>query len=1472
MSFNQSRSDKNKTQYRKTGRTASSNQQHRGYSPSYPKGTGAGGPGPSISSNRSYKKNNNNAQGGQSRASVTTVNTQDSGIAFAQRGVVQNGAHAQPQLHGGSDAPVARTASRTAEASASQRSSRTVPKAPTSQSASMISDTRTPPTPAKPPGDASKGFAFQFGSINRGFMNWMQIPARTSSAPPNLDEQKRDQARHDSFRAVPSVPVPTVPKQQLPRKDSASIDQPNAAEVHMVPRVKKDVQVSHAPPPSQTQTPSAHPMAGMSMPMPFHQPQVPVQFSGPNQQIQSQSMSASSIQMPMPMQLPIGSTQVQQPVFVPGLQPHTMQPQGIMHQGQNMTFTPQMGPQIPQMGNLGISMASQYPQQQGRKFGDPRKTPVKITHPDTHEELRLDKRTDSGGMDASLSRSDSKGGSEVFFSKSSKLEQHSAFVQTTKLSGITSRTETEGTCGENIGGGGGNIENIGRGGDSLTVSDFRDKPELSRTKSTISKGKKKRKEIRKKRKEFLPKADAAGVTSDLYGAYKNPEEKKGIENTESITTSIISKQVATDAPQQVAVGREKDAPVKAEPDDWEDAADISTPKLETSDTGEQGRGVDDSDKDGHEHGVKKYSRDFLLKFSNQFAELAEDFDIMSLIAEILNASVNAAPATASVEKKVSTETEGTCEENIGGGGDSLTVSDFRDKPELSRTKSTISKGKKKRKEILSKADTAGVTSDLHGAYKNPEEKKGIENTESIMTSIISKQVATDAPQQVAVGREKDAPVKAQPEDWEDAADISTPKLETSDTGEQVRGVDDSDKDGHEHGVKKYSRDFLLKFSNQFTELAEGFDIMSLIAEILNASVNAAPATASGEKQISTETEGTCEENIGGGGGSLTVSDFRDKPELSRTKSTISKGKKKRKEILSKADTAGVTSDLHGAYKNPEEKKGIENTESIMTSIISKQVATDAPQQVAVGREKDAPVKAEPDDWEDAADISTPKLETSDTGEQVRGVDDSDKDGHEHGVKKYSRDFLLKFSNQFTELAEGFDIMSLIAEILNASVNAAPATASVEKQISTETEGTCEENIGGGGDSLTVSDFRDKPELSRTKSTISKGKKKRKEILKKRKEILSKADAAGVISAPATAYVEKQVSNLLSSSSVAPTEESVPVVTTTEPEELLTGKKEGGMQRNNSDANRWQRDTNFQPKGLMASPHAPLQVMHKADRKYEMGKMFDKALMEPTFCEMIANFCCSYALVLPDFSEENEKITFKRLLLNKCQEEFERGGREQEETNKADEEGQVKQSEEEREEKRIKARRRRQQTPVEQDIEALCKLMSTIGEMIDHPKAKEYMDAYFERMKSLSNNMKLSSSVRDAAQERQAQSSRLVCGPGINPSARRGPPSPRGSTMFSSPNVRSFDRTLPTSPPTRAYGAGLTQNVPSENVLTEDRLRDMSLAAIREFYSSMHLSDVIILCVLKKSAYDLLNVIVRSILERKVGHVCSVPGE
>lgn len=54
-------------------------------------------------------------------------------------------------------------------------------------------------------------------------------------------------------------------------------------------------------------------------------------------------------------------------------------------------------------------------------------------------------------------------------------------------------------------------------------------------------------------------------------------------------------------------------------------------------------------------------------------------------------------------------------------------------------------------------------------------------------------------------------------------------------------------------------------------------------------------------------------------------------------------------------------------------------------------------------------------------------------------------------------------------------------------------------------------------------------------------------------------------------------------------------------------------------------------------------------------MFDKALAEPTFCEIYATLCHDLK-ALPEFdapegSEDTKKITFRRSLVNKCQEEF-----------------------------------------------------------------------------------------------------------------------------------------------------------------------------------------------------------------------------
>ena len=52
-----------------------------------------------------------------------------------------------------------------------------------------------------------------------------------------------------------------------------------------------------------------------------------------------------------------------------------------------------------------------------------------------------------------------------------------------------------------------------------------------------------------------------------------------------------------------------------------------------------------------------------------------------------------------------------------------------------------------------------------------------------------------------------------------------------------------------------------------------------------------------------------------------------------------------------------------------------------------------------------------------------------------------------------------------------------------------------------------------------------------------------------------------------------------------------------------------------------------------------------------------------------------------------------------------------------------------------------QHPEEENFEALLKLMSTIDHMIDHSKAKEHIDAYFDRMTKMSNNQGLPSRLR-----------------------------------------------------------------------------------------------------------------------------------
>ncbi|GMH22358.1 hypothetical protein Nepgr_024201 [Nepenthes gracilis] len=225
MSLKQSRSDKNDSQYRKFGGGPSGrSSQQSAFSGRGGKGSGGGGTtatplanyrSSSLSANRSFKKANN-AQGGHSRTSVGSDSTSKSNAVSAAR-AVQNGMHGLPLLHGTYDAQVPAAVSTHTDTS-TQKSTQPIPRAPYSQAVAMNADSIAPTTPAKAPGEAARGFPVQFGSISPGFMNGMQIPARTSSAPPNLDEEKHNQAQHDSLKSVPVVPIPSFTKSQLPKR------------------------------------------------------------------------------------------------------------------------------------------------------------------------------------------------------------------------------------------------------------------------------------------------------------------------------------------------------------------------------------------------------------------------------------------------------------------------------------------------------------------------------------------------------------------------------------------------------------------------------------------------------------------------------------------------------------------------------------------------------------------------------------------------------------------------------------------------------------------------------------------------------------------------------------------------------------------------------------------------------------------------------------------------------------------------------------------------------------------------------------------------------------------------------------------------------------------------------------------------------------------------------------------------------
>ncbi|XP_027876176.1 eukaryotic translation initiation factor 4 gamma 1a isoform X5 [Xiphophorus couchianus] len=181
-------------------------------------------------------------------------------------------------------------------------------------------------------------------------------------------------------------------------------------------------------------------------------------------------------------------------------------------------------------------------------------------------------------------------------------------------------------------------------------------------------------------------------------------------------------------------------------------------------------------------------------------------------------------------------------------------------------------------------------------------------------------------------------------------------------------------------------------------------------------------------------------------------------------------------------------------------------------------------------------------------------------------------------------------------------------------------------------------------------------------------------------------------------------------------------------------------------------------------------------------IFEKAISEPNFSVAYANMCrCLIGLKVPAPDKPGNFVNFRKLLLNRCQKEFEKDQDDDEIFEKKQKEMEASKNDEERERLRVEleesrdiARRRslgnikfigelfklKMLTEAimhdcvvkllknhdEESLECLCRLLSTIGKDLDFEKAKPRMDQYFNQMDKIIKERKTSSRIRFMLQD------------------------------------------------------------------------------------------------------------------------------
>uniref|UniRef100_A0AAQ4PTP9 Eukaryotic translation initiation factor 4 gamma, 1a n=1 Tax=Gasterosteus aculeatus aculeatus TaxID=481459 RepID=A0AAQ4PTP9_GASAC len=181
-------------------------------------------------------------------------------------------------------------------------------------------------------------------------------------------------------------------------------------------------------------------------------------------------------------------------------------------------------------------------------------------------------------------------------------------------------------------------------------------------------------------------------------------------------------------------------------------------------------------------------------------------------------------------------------------------------------------------------------------------------------------------------------------------------------------------------------------------------------------------------------------------------------------------------------------------------------------------------------------------------------------------------------------------------------------------------------------------------------------------------------------------------------------------------------------------------------------------------------------------IFEKAISEPNFSVAYANMCrCLLGLKVPTSDKPGVFVNFRKLLLNRCQKEFEKDQDDDEIFERKQKELEAAKEGEERERLRVELQDSRDQARRrslgnikfigelfklkmlteaimhdcvvkllknhdEESLECLCRLLSTIGKDLDFEKAKPRMDQYFTQMDKIIKEKKTSSRIRFMLQD------------------------------------------------------------------------------------------------------------------------------